>query len=131
MTFEKKFSTLKTKFNKVDVKKLENDFAIQLTMTDEDCGGTFYISFINGSFSVEPYDYVDNNAAITGTAAALAKIAGGKVDKSIDIFGSVEVVNALAAAYPAPAKKCAAKTCAKTAEKKTAAKSTAKKSAKK
>ena len=77
MTFEKKFSTLKTKFNKADVKKLPENFAIQFTMTDEDCGGTFYIANIDGTFSVEPYDYVDNNAAVTGASADIAKISAG------------------------------------------------------
>ena len=71
MTFEKKFASLKTKFDKADLKKLPDDFAIQLTMTDEDCGGIFYIANKNGAFSVEPYDYKDNSAAVTGTAAAI------------------------------------------------------------
>lgn len=114
MTFEKKFASLKTKFDKADTKKLPDDFAIQLTMTDEDCGGTFYIAN-KGAFSVEPYDYKDNSAAVLGTAAAIAKLSAGTVDSSLEIFGDAAVVEALAGAYKKPAAK-------KTAAKKPAAK---------
>lgn len=123
MTFEKKFSSLKQKFIKADTSKLPASFAIQFTMTDEDCGGTFYIANIAGVFSVEPYDYVDNNAAVTAPAAAIAKIASGKVDSALDIFGDSGVVAALAGAYPAPTAKQPAK---KPAAKKPAADKTAK-----
>ena len=110
MTFEKKFASLKTKFDKADLKKLPDDFAIQLTMTDEDCGGIFYIANKNGAFSVEPYDYKDNSAAVTGTAAAIAKLGTGTVDSSLSINGDAAVVEALAGAYKKPAaKKAAAK----------------------
>lgn len=138
MTFEKKFASLKTKFDKADLKKLPDDFAIQLTMTDEDCGGIFYIANKNGAFSVEPYDYKDNSAAVTGTAAAIAKLGTGTVDSSLSINGDATVVEALAGAYKkpaakkAPAKKPAAKKapcktkCATKAAEKPAAKTTAK-----
>ncbi|MGN0557720.1 MAG: hypothetical protein ACI4IV_07735 [Acutalibacteraceae bacterium] len=131
MTFEKKFSSLKQKFIKADTSKLPAPFAIQFTMTDEDCGGTFYIANIAGVFSVEPYDYVDNNAAVTAPAAAIAKIASGKVDSALDIFGDSGVVAALAGAYPAPtakqpAKKPAADKTAKAPAVKPAAKAEAK-----
>lgn len=138
MTFEKKFASLKTKFDKADLKKLPDDFAIQLTMTDEDCGGIFYIANKNGAFSVEPYDYKDNSAAVTGTAAAIAKLGTGTVDSSLSINGDATVVEALAGAYKkpaakkAPAKKPAAKKapcktkCATKAAEKPAAKTAAK-----
>lgn len=123
MTFEKKFTSLKTKFDKADTKKLPENFAIQLTMTDEDCGGTFYIANINGVFSVEPYDYKDNNAAVTGTAAVIAKISAGTVASELEIFGDAQVVADLAGAYKKPAVKSAA---AKTTAKKPTAKSVCK-----
>lgn len=132
MTFEKKFATLKTKFDKADLTKLPENFAIQLTMTDEDCGGTFYIAN-KGAFYVEPYDYKDNNAAVTGTAAIIAKLANGTVDSALKIFGDAAAVDALAGAYKKPtAKKPAAKKpAAKKAPCKTACKTkaTAKKAA--
>ena len=127
MTFEKKFVSLKTKFDKADTKKLPDDFAIQLSMTDEDCGGTFYIANKNGAFSVEPYDYKDNNAAVTGAAAAIAKLAAGTVDSSLEVYGDAAVVEALAGAYKKPAAKKAAakKPAAKKAPCKTACKTKA------
>lgn len=127
MTFEKKFASLKTKFDKADTKKLPDDFAIQLSMTDEDCGGTFYIANKNGAFSVEPYDYKDNNAAVTGAAAAIAKLATGTVDSSLEVYGDAAVVDALAGAYKKPAAKkpAAKKPTAKKAPCKTACKTKA------
>ena len=130
MTFEKKFSTLKTKFNKADVKKLPENFAIQFTMTDEDCGGTFYIANIDGTFSVEPYDYVDNNAAVTGASADIAKISAGTVADSLEIFPDSAIVFEVAKAYKSE-KKPAAKKTTKTAAKKPAAKKPAAKAVKK
>ena len=126
MTFEKKFASLKTKFDKADTKKLPDDFAIQLTMTDEDCGGTFYIAN-KGAFLVEPYDYKDNSAAVLGTAAAIAKLAAGTVDASLEVYGDAAVVEALAGAYKKPAAKKAAakKPAAKKAPCKTACKTKA------
>lgn len=129
MTFEKKFATLKTKFDKADVKALNGEFAIEFTMTDEDCGGIFYIKSADGAVDVQPYNYFDNNAAVSGKAADIAKIAAGIVPAALVITGDADVVTALSAAYksakPAAKKTCAKKSCAKTATK-TAAKTSTK-----
>lgn len=82
MTFEQRFSKISDKFKDADTSILKEDFAIQVTMTDEDCGGIFYIANIDGCFSVEPYDYVDNTCAVTISAADFLKIIGGRL--SID-----------------------------------------------
>lgn len=85
MTYQTAFKKLKEKFENVDVSKL-NDMAIQFTLSDEDCGGTFYAEAKDGKLSVEPYDYKDNDAVVDVTRAALTKILDGKlsVDKAID-----------------------------------------------
>ncbi len=114
MTFEQKFDSLKTAFDKADVKKFNSDFfAIQLTMTDEDCGGTFYIEYKDGNYSVEPYNYYDNTATVLAPASTIAKLSKGVVAKDLIVDGDVEVIKTLASALKpvkkAPAKKPAAK----------------------
>ena len=123
MTYTEKFQSLKTAFEKANTKKFNADFAVQITMTDEDCGGTFYIEYKNGNYAVEPYDYVDNNAALTASAASIAKLSKGTVAKDLSVFGDETVVSVLASALK-PAKKTAAKKAPakKTATKKAPAK---------
>ena len=50
MTFEKKFAEFKKELEKRNASELPTDLAMQVTMTDEDCGGTFYIANIDGNF---------------------------------------------------------------------------------
>lgn len=135
MTFTEKFQSLKVAFDKANTKKFDADFAVQLTMTDEDCGGTFYIEYKNGNYSVEPYDYVDNTATVLAPADAIAKLAKGVVSKDLIIGGNEENIKALAAslkpakkpaAKKAPAKKAEPKKEAPKAAEKTVAKTTAK-----
>lgn len=82
MTFEQAFSKIKEKFGSVDKKKLDEDFAIQVNMTDADCGGAFYIQSAQGSLNVEPYDYHDNTADVTLKKLDLYKILDGKMSVS-------------------------------------------------
>ena len=135
MTFEKKFETLKKSFVKADLEKLTESFALQVNMTDEDCGGTFYVAYVDGTLAVEPYDYKDNTAVVTGASADVAKLAKGTV--AVAVEGNAAQVEMFAATFVKPAaKKPAAKKAAsakKPAAKKTAAKktTTAKKTTKK
>ncbi len=127
MTFEKKFQSLKTAFVKADVKKFDSAFfAIQFTMTDEDCGGTFYIEYKEGNYSVEPYNYYDNTATVLAPASSIAKLSKGVVSKDLILGGNEEVVKNLAVALKpvkkAPAKKAEPKTEAKKAPAKKATK---------
>ena len=46
MTFEKKFAEFKKELEKRNASELPTDLAMQVIMTDEDCGGTFYIANI-------------------------------------------------------------------------------------
>lgn len=84
MTFEQAFLKVKEKFNDADASNT-SDFAIQITLTDEDCGGTFYAEVKSGILAVEPYDYYDNNLILDITKSALLSILSGRasLDKVI------------------------------------------------
>ena len=134
MTFEKKFAEFKKELEKRNASELPTDLAMQVTMTDEDCGGTFYIANIDGNFAVEPYDYVDNTVNIAAAAATLKDLLAGKLDGPDAMFRGLIEVNgntAHALAVLGMKKKAAAKKPAakKTAAKKPAAKKTATKKA--
>ena len=91
MTFEQAFKRIKTKFENVDATNLQ-DTALQITFSDEDCGGTFYAAVKDGILAVEPYDYKDNDAVIDVTRASLAAILDKKssVEKEVEkgsLFG--------------------------------------------
>ncbi|MBQ5480761.1 MAG: hypothetical protein IIT67_04900 [Clostridia bacterium] len=125
MTFEKKFAEFKKELEKRNASELPTDLAMQVTMTDEDCGGIFYIANIGGNFAVEPYDYVDNTVNIAATAATLKDLLAGKLDGPDAMFRGLIEVNgntAHALAVLGMKKKAAAK---KPAEKKTATKKAA------
>ena len=81
MTYIEKFDYLKKTYGKkADLSKLTEDFAAQITMTDDDCHGIFYVAYLNGTLSVEPYDYRDNTVAITVNSVLLEDILKGKAD---------------------------------------------------
>ena len=129
MTFEKKFAEFKKELEKRNASELPTDLAMQVTMTDEDCGGTFYIANVGGNFAVEPYDYVDNTVNIAAAAATLKDLLAGKLDGPDAMFRGLVEVNgntAHALAVLGMKKKAAAK---KPAAKKPAAKKTATKKA--
>ena len=137
MTFEEKFGKLSKKLIKADTSKFGGSFAIQITMNDEDCGGTFFAAYSDGVYRVEPYNYFDNTASVNVLAETLEKLTDKKltVEEALEqgilfIDGSVDHVIGLFNGFEkkkTAAKKTAAK---KPAAKKTAAKKTAKKAEK-
>lgn len=81
MTYQEKFDYLKKTYAlKADLTKLHESFAAQIEMTDDDCHGIFYVAFINGNFSCEPYDYRDNTVAISINSELLEEILTSKAD---------------------------------------------------
>ncbi len=116
MTFEQAFLKVKEKFNNADASNT-SDFAIQITLTDEDCGGTFYAEVKNGTLAVEPYDYYDNNLVLDITKSALLAVLSGRssLDKAIAngdaaVKGDAsKLVDLKATIKKAPAKKAATK----------------------
>ncbi len=110
MTFETAFKRLKTKFTNIDATLLE-DMAIQITLMDEDCGGTFYAEVKDNNLSVEPYDYIDNDAVLDITRKSLSDILDKKIsfDKALTsgeatVVGNIEKFNAFLNSIKAPEK---------------------------
>lgn len=139
MTYAEAFSKIKKKLAKADTKGFDGDFAVQVTIKDEDAAGTFYCAFIDGEFSVEPYDYRDNSAAVDVTVADFIKLVEGKTTAQklldsgkLDIFGNIGALEMLGGTVKtAPRKKAAKKETAKkeTTKKEAVKKETAKKEA--
>jgi chemotaxis protein histidine kinase CheA len=76
-----KFEYLKKTYGKKpDLSKLTEDFAAQITMTDDDCHGIFYVAYLNSVLAMEPYDYRDNTVAINVNSGLLEEILKGKKD---------------------------------------------------
>ena len=125
MTFEQAFSKIKEKFENTDTSNVA-DFAIQLTFMDEDCSGIFSAYVRDGVLFVEPYDYKDNDLALTITKTALLAVIAGRssLDKAIangdayvesgDASKIADLKNTIkkAPAKKAPAKKAPAKATA-------------------
>ena len=134
MTYAEAFSKIKKKLAKADTKGFDGDFAVQVTIKDEDAAGTFYCAFIGGEFSVEPYDYRDNSAAVDVTVADFIKLVEGKTTAQklldsgkLDIFGNIGALEMLGGTVKtAPRKKAVKK---ETTKKETAKKETTKKEA--
>lgn len=128
MTFIKKFESIKKKFANPDLSEITEDFAVQINLTDEDCGGSFYAAFKDGQFSVEPYDYNDRSAMVTTDSKTFEEFLNGKkFIYDMAIQGNERHINFLASAAkksPAPKKSAAGKSAVK---KTTAKKTTSKK----
>ena len=137
MHFEEAFGKIKSSLQKTKVKASDNHFAIQVRMTDYDCGGTFYIEQKDGQFFVEPYNYFDYDADIEAGFKDIKAIADGKLDLKdavndgkIIISGRLDELLGYGDQLKKPVKKAASKiSAAKAAVKATAAKGTAKKAA--
>lgn len=84
MTFEQAFLKIKEKFENADASSTQ-DFAIQVTFSDEDCGGTFYAEVKNGKLAVEPYDYRDSDVILDIKKSALLAVLSGRssLDKAV------------------------------------------------
>lgn len=138
MTFIEKFEEIKKKIGAPDLSKLNESFAVQVNMTDADCGGAFYIAYIGGNLAIEPYDYHDHTAMIYAKSKDLIDALIGKVDMlaavmsgKIEVYGNIDHVTALATLHKPRAKRAASKKPAakKAAEKKPAEKKPAAKKA--
>ena len=131
MYFEEAFGKIKASLEKSKVKAEDGHFAIQVRLTDYDCGGTFYIEQKDGKFYVEPYNYFDFDADVEAAYGDIKALADGKLDMQKALDEGKLIVNGNLAqllSYGKGLKKPVRKTAAKkaTAEKKpTAAKKSA------
>ena len=81
MTYQEKFDYLKKTYGaKADFSAVGFDLAAQIVMTDEDCHGIFYVSYLGGVAAVEPYDYRDNTVNIVIDSKLLEEFLKGKKD---------------------------------------------------
>lgn len=134
MTFIEKYNKLSKKLIKADITKYTENFAIQVTMDDEDCGGTFFVAYIDGAFKVEPYDYVDNTVNINILSSTLEKLIDKKVTvdeafeaDAIAANGNADHVVMLFEGFEKKVRKAPAKKTAPKAEEKTEPKKATKK----
>lgn len=134
MTYAEAFSKIKKKLEKADTKALTQDFAIQVTIKDEDAAGTFYVADINGEFSVEPYDYRDNSVAIDVTVDDFIKLVTGKLTAEkalssgkINAFGDAAALDFITGIVKPATRTRTTATKRETAKKEAAKKETAKK----
>ena len=134
MTFIEKFEQIKKKFGKVDTSRVSEDFAVQVNLTDEDCGGAFFVAYIDGEVAIEPYDYHDNTAMVNIKAKDLIDAIGGKLDVvgaimggSVEVLGNVEHFNAMLSLKKPTVKRTAKKATEEKTEKAPAKKPAAKK----
>ncbi len=81
MTFQEKFDELKRIYGETaDFSAAPAGLAAQIRMTDEDCGGTFYVAYFGGTGAIEPYDYRDHTVDIAIGSALLEALLDGKKD---------------------------------------------------
>ena len=132
MTYADAFDKIKKKLAKADTKGFDKEFAIQVTISDEDAAGTFYVAYKGGEFSVEPYDYRDNSVAIDITTADFIKLVEGKLtaEKALDSGKLVAFGDSAALSYITGIVKPATRKKADTAKKEPAKKAPAKKAVK-
>lgn len=125
MNYQQAFDKIRTKlFGKAKISAKYGDFAIQVEMTNKDCGGIFYLQHKGNDFYVEPYDYYDNNASVSISYLNFSKLVDGRLKlndaiakKLIVINGDSEIVNAVCAVVPEEKAKVEAKKPTKTAAK--------------
>ena len=107
MTFQEKFDALKkTYLDTTLFAETDGDFAAEITLTDPDCGGTFYLKKTGDHIDMEPYDYKDNTVRLTLESAlledilnnrvsAVAAFMDGRLDAEGDVNHALALVNAL------------------------------------
>ena len=79
MTFTEKFEQLKRAYaEQADFSKVREDIAAQITLTDDDCGGTFYVTCRKGKTEIAPYDYRDNTVSVRVRSDLLEQLLQGK-----------------------------------------------------
>lgn len=141
MNFEEAFEKLKASLKKSKILAGDGHFAIQVRITDFDCGGTFYVEQKDGEFFIEPYNYFDFDTDVEAAFKDFKAIADGKIefqkaveDGKVIVTGNYEAISYFAnqlkkiPAKKAPAKTVAAKkSCKKSAPAKAETKTTAKK----
>ena len=79
MTFVNAFEKIREKLAGKEPKNATENFAVQISLTNKDCGGVFYVQQKDGRLYVEPYDYIDNDADIRLTYITFCKLIDGRI----------------------------------------------------
>lgn len=79
MTYEELVQKVKLSAKNADAGNVKEHVAFQFNVTG-DAAGAFYLEIKDGQVHVEPYEYHDRNALITGSADTIVKIMNGKLD---------------------------------------------------
>lgn len=79
MTYEELVDTIRKAGESADASSIKEHVAFQFNITGE-ASGAFYLEIENGNIHIEPYEYYDRNALITGSAETIIKIMQGKLD---------------------------------------------------
>ena len=92
MTFAEKYNALKQKYAAAaDFSAVDHDLAAEITLTDSDAGGTFYVSWLGGKLRVEPYNYYDSTVSIRiGSDLLEALLQGKKNPVNEFLLGNLE-----------------------------------------
>ena len=145
MDYFKAFENIKSSLEKSEISLKDEHLAIQVILTDEECGGILYIENYFKKLNVMPYDYYDNNVNVISDYASFMELITAKknlgalfekitikgdFEAAKDFFDSIKPIKK--ATKKTVTKKTAAKKAEddeakvkKTAEKKTATKKTA------
>ncbi len=77
MTYEQIVAMMQTYYKDADASKVEGHYAVQCNVTGEG-EGAFYIELADGKVNVQPFDYVDRNAAVNAAADTFKAVTEGK-----------------------------------------------------
>ena len=80
MSYYETFELLRKALRKVNFENGDRHLAIQVTITDEEASGVFYIEDLGDRVLAEPYNYYDNDADITSESSTLLKLVEKKLD---------------------------------------------------
>lgn len=137
MTYIQAFDKIKEKLDgKAKISQEYDSFAVQVTMTNKDSHGIFYLKYSDGFLDIQPYDYFDNDAAVSLSYQTFLKLTDGRlslddaVSKGLaEIYGSRSAAAAICGIVPQDkpqTEKSAPKSAAAKTETKTKAKTEAK-----
>lgn len=74
MNYQTAYKKIKDKLSECSFNSETGNFAVQITLTNKDCGGILYIQSRDGQLICEPYDYNDNDANVFLTANDMIKL---------------------------------------------------------
>lgn len=82
MTVEQLIGKVYKRLKDRDFSGTQGKLAIQVNLTGK-IGGVFYIEVLDGVLSVEPYEYIDRDAAISLTMTNFDRILTGKLNAQV------------------------------------------------